>query len=136
MKFGEKLKALRKEHDFSQIELAKKVGVTYKSIASYEKGTSYPRNRDVYKKLSEIFDVDINYLLTEDEDFIVQAKEKYGSKGAKQAQELVAELSGLFAGGDIEEEDMDALANAVQQAYWIAKLKNKKYTPKKYIKDE
>jgi hypothetical protein len=84
--------------------------------------------------LAEILNVDANYLITEDEEFITQAREKYGYTGAKQAQELVNELTGLFAGGELEEEDMDALANAVQEAYWIAKINNKKYTPKKYKK--
>lgn len=33
------------------------------------------------------------------------------------------------------EEDMEEMVHAVQEAYWIAKKKNKKYTPKKYLKD-
>ncbi len=132
MKFGEKLRKLRKESGLTQKELASKVGVTDRSLLSYENGASYPRNRDTYRKLADFFDVDINYLLTEDENFIIQAADKYGRRGAVQAQELVNELTGLFAGGELEEADMDALANAVQEAYWIAKINNKKYTPNKY----
>lgn len=59
-------------------------------------------------------------------------------KSARQlakAQELVNELTGLFAGGEMAEEDMEEMVHAVQEAYWIAKKKNKKYTTKKYLKD-
>lgn len=56
----------------------------------------------------------------------------YGSRGKQQAHALIAEVSGLFAGGDIAEEDMDEMMKAIQDAYWIAKENNRKYTPKKY----
>mgnify|MGYP004527492339 CR=1 len=56
----------------------------------------------------------------------------YGTRGKQQAQALIAEVSGLFAGGDMAEEDMDEMMKAIQDAYWIAKEKNRKYTPKKY----
>ena len=67
---------------------------------------------------------------------VAQAAEKYGAKGAKQAQQLTEEVTGLFAGGDMAEEDMDLMMKAIQDAYWIAKEKNKKFTPKKYRVDE
>ena len=45
------------------------------------------------------------------------------------------EVSGLFAGGRISQDDKDAVMRAIQDAYWIAKEENKrKYTPKKYRK--
>ena len=36
---------------------------------------------------------------------------------------------------DIPDEDLDEMMRGIQEAYWIAKEKNKKYTPKKYRKD-
>ena len=66
---------------------------------------------------------------------IEKSAEKYGAKGAKQAQALVDEVSGLFAGGNIADEDLDVMMKALQDAYWIAKEKNKKFTPKKYRRD-
>ena len=87
MKFGEKLKALRKERGLTQNELAKAVGV---------------------------------------------GSEHYGSRGKRQAEQLVAELSGLFAGGELTESDKDAVMIALQKAYFDCKEDNKKYTPKAY----
>lgn len=86
------------------------------------------------RSLQNFFDVNINYLLAKDEQFILDAGATYGSRGKhkQQAHALIAEVSGLFAGGGIAEEDMDEMMKAIQDAYWIAKERNKKYTPKEY----
>ena len=47
----------------------------------------------------------------------------------------MAEVTGLFAGGEMAEEDMDIMMKAIQDAYWIAKDKNKKFAPKKNSKE-
>ena len=44
-----------------------------------------------------------------------------------QAEELVAELSGLFAGGELSERDKDAVMIALQKAYFDCKEDNRKY---------
>lgn len=134
MGFGEKLRTLRKSAGLTQKQLAERIGTTQRTVASYENGYSYPRTTEVYNKLSQALDVDLNYLLTDNDKFIMEAKEQYGLRGAKQARKLVNELTGLFAGGEVAEEDMEELVNAIQEAYWTAKLINKKYTPKKYRK--
>lgn len=134
MKFGEKLKDLRKEKGINQTALAKEIGVSLRTVISYETGKSYPKKREIYAKIAEYFNIDINYLLTEDEEFITNAEEKYGSRGARQAAELVAEIGGLFAGGELSEADKDAVMRSLQQAYWDAKEDNIKHTPKKYRK--
>lgn len=136
MSFGEKLRDLRNNKKMTQAQLAKEIGVSSRTIISYENGNSYPKKREVYFKLATFFNVDVNYLLTEDEEFITEAKSKYGNHGAKQAEELVAEIGGLFAGGQLSEEDKDAVMRSLQQAYWDAKEENKKYTPKKYRKND
>lgn len=76
--------------------------------------------------------MDVNYLLTEGDVFILDAGEKYGSRGRRDAKTLVDELTGLFYGGEMAEEDMDELMLAIQKAYVIAKENNRKYVPKKY----
>ena len=48
----------------------------------------------------------------------------------------MAEVTGLFAGGELADEDLDEMMKGIQEAYWIAKEKNKKYTPKKYRKSK
>ena len=133
MNFGEKVKMLRKGAHMSQAELARELGVSTRTVQSYEKGQSYPKQRSIYAKMSSIFGVEQNYLLTETEAFVASATEQYGSRGKKDAQELIEELTGLFAGGEMADEDLDALMYAVQKAYVEAKEANKKFTPKKYL---
>lgn len=136
MTFGEKVKNERNRLGLNQDELAKKIGVTRRVISSYENDSSRPRGTKRYKKLAEALGVNINYLLSEDEAFIADVEDNYGHRGAKQAKELLAEVTGLFAGGEMADEDMREMVDAIQEAYLIAKKNNKKYTPKKYRKDE
>lgn len=135
MKFCEKIKEARKNAGLKQDEFAKAIGVSLRTVSNYESGERYPKKRETYYKMAEVLNVDVNYLFTDDEEFLLDAEAKYGSKGARQAKALVDEVSGLFAGGDLADEDLDEMMKGIQEAYWIAKEKNKKYTPKKYRKD-
>lgn len=137
MTFGEKLQKARKDRGMTQAELAKRAGVGLKTITNYEKGTHYPRNRQIYKVFADILGVDPDYLHNENDDFVAAAQERYGYRGKKDAQELLADISGLFAGGDMADEDMDEFMRAVQESFWKAKERNrKKYTRNDYRKGE
>jgi len=135
MKFGEKVKALRNQKKMSQGELAKVIGVSPRTVLYYEQGESYPRNRDIYRKLAELFEVPLNHLLTEDEEFITAATEKYGRRGQSQAQEILDQTAAMFAGGELSEEDQLAFIHEMQHIYFDSKERAKKFTPKKYRKD-
>ena len=101
MTFGEKVRNERNRLGLSQDELAEKIGVTRRVISSYENDSSRPRGTERYNKLADALGVNINYLLSEDEAFIANVEDNYGRRGAKQAKELLAEVTGLFAGGEI-----------------------------------
>lgn len=132
MKFGEKLKQARTDAGLSREELGKRIGVTSRSVYNYECNGAYPRKRNIYEKLAKELSVDVNYLLTEDEDFIVNASSSYGVRGKRQANQLMEEISGLFAGGGLADADLDEMMKAIQDAYWVAKAKNReKFTPRK-----
>ena len=136
MRFGEKLRALRKEKGLTQAELAKLAGVGLKTITNDEKGSTYPQNREVYSILARILGCDADYLHNEGDDFIAMAGQEYGYRGKKGAERLLKEVRGAFSGGEMAEEDMDELMLAIQEAYIDAKKRNKKYTPKKYLKSK
>lgn len=133
MDFGEKIKEERKKLNMTQKEFAAKLGVSDRVIWSYEAGKSFPRTREAYKRIADALGLNVNYLLSDDEAFVLSAKEQFGSRGKKGAEKLLAEVTGLFAGGEMAEEDMDELMFAIQEAYVDAKKRNKKYTPKKYL---
>lgn len=133
MKFAEKVRAARLNMGYTQKQLAEITHVALRTIVSYEKGDSYPRKRGTYAALANALNVETNYLLTEDEEFVVGAAERYGTRGASQAQAVIEGFSGLCAGGTLSEEDKDAVMKALQDIYWESKARNvQKYTPKKF----
>ncbi|NLB80659.1 MAG: hypothetical protein GX800_03370 [Clostridiaceae bacterium] len=48
-------------------------------------------------------------------------------------RELVNGVCGMFAGGELPEEDIDAAMQIISEVYFAVKTENKKYTPKKYL---
>ena len=52
----------------SQGELAAAIGVSLRTVQNYgRKSGMHPKQRDLYYRLAEVLNVDVNYLLTEDE---------------------------------------------------------------------
>ena len=135
MTFGEKFRAERKKRQLTQQQAADDLKINRRMITRYENGVSFPRTRNDYKKIADYFGVDVNYLMTDDEEFVARAAEQYGDRGMRQARELVQGISGLFAGGTLTEQDKDAVMKALQDISWESKARNKeKYTPEKYRK--
>lgn len=134
MEFKDRLKARRHMLGISQEELAKKVGVTGRTIQNYELGNRSPQNMETAQKIATALDTTVEYLLGSEGLLVTDAYEKGGAKTARDINALVTEISGLFAGGEIAEDEKDGIMAALNQAYWMAKEKNKKYTPKKYNK--
>ncbi|MGI6202342.1 MAG: helix-turn-helix domain-containing protein [Eubacteriales bacterium] len=135
MKFGEKLRQARLKAKYTQEQLANVVQVTKRTIINYETGKRYPRDRGMYARLAEALGVDVNYLLTEDEEFITEAASKYGSKGEAEARELLERSAALFAGGELSDEDKLAFLLEIQQLYLESKEIAKKFAPKKRSSD-
>jgi len=134
MEFKDRLKARRHMLGISQEELAKKSGVTGRTIQNYELGTRKPQNIETAQKLALALDTTVEYLLGNDGLLVTEAYERGGARSARDINALVSEISGLFAGGEIAEDEKDGIMAALNQAYWMAKEKNKKYTPSKYKK--
>jgi len=135
MLFGDRIKELRSLAGMSQQELANKAGLSLRSIQNYESNQRYPKDVAILNKLCKALNTTIEELMKEEDNFIQEASEKYGTRGKKDAQKLVDEIGGLFAGGELNEEDKDKVFRAITEMYWRAKDNNKKYTPKKYRKE-
>jgi transcriptional regulator with XRE-family HTH domain len=63
--FGEKLRRLRKERDWSQDDLGQQVGIHGRHVGKYEIGRAMP-NAGTVVKLAQLLDVSIDYLLRDD----------------------------------------------------------------------
>ena len=136
MTFAEKVRAARNARSLSQWELAEKSGISHRTIQNYESGSRMPKSKDNYIRLSKALDIEPSSLMDDNAEFIIQSSEKYGNRGRRQAEKLVQQVSALYAGGELEETDMDAMMQALQEAYWEAKKINRKFVPKKYRKEE
>ena len=117
--------------DLTQVELAKKAGVTARTIQNYELGNRKPVHMEVVQKIADALGTTTEYLLGSSGAYVAEAHEKGGAKAARDIDELVSEVTGLFAGGNLSEEALEGAMKALNDAYWIAKEKNKKYAPRR-----
>lgn len=128
MKFGEKVREARIDARLTQQEFADLIGVSLRTVTNYETGNRYPKKRSLYRKIAEVLHVDLNYLLTEDENYgPVVTTGQYGRVGSVQAREVLGQISAIFAGSELSEEDKDDLMQAIQEAYWIARKNHRKF---------
>lgn len=134
MTFGEKVKTLRTTKKMSQAQLAQELGVALRTVSGWENQNRYPKKRELYQSLADILGCDISYLMSEEESFITEASEQYGSRGAKQAQQILEQAAAMFAGGELSDEDKTAFMDEIQMLYLDSKQRAKKFTPKKYLK--
>lgn len=136
MTFGEKIRNLRKSKNMNQTQLANSIGVSLRTIRGWEAEGRYPKQHDLYRKLADTLGCDVSYLMTEEESFITEAAEQYGSRGARQAQQILEQAAAMFAGGELTDEDKTAFMDEIQTLYLDSKKRAKKFTPKKYLPKE
>ena len=134
MKFGEKLRLARKRKKLTQDELAKLVGVSKRTIVNYESGEIYPKERKMYTTLAKALDLSPSYLISEDEEFVIDASEEYGARGEMQASRLLKQISAMFAGGELNDEDKLAFVHQIQELYFDSKEYSKRFIPERYKK--
>ena len=125
MSFAENLRRLRKEKGMTQDQLARQIGVGKRAVIGYEIEGRYPKKHDIYQKIADALGRTSNGLLTDTDQFVAKAQEEYSSRGRKQAEDAVNTITGLFAGGELSEEDRDEVAKAIQDAYWYARSATK-----------
>ena len=127
---SEKIYEARKLMGFNRKDLGQLVGVSERSIFSYEKRDVRPRP-SVIRKLADTLQVSPLYLDNDDiEDplygierkgYINEAAARFGEKAAKEINFLLERNTALFAGGDIDQEEKDAFFDALANAYFDCK---------------
>ena len=135
MTFSDKIKRAREVAKLTQNELAQEVGVSQRTIASYESGGAKAR-RSTTEKLARALKVSVKYLSDdncidplediEKDEYIDQARALYGAKGVRDMDELLRDNAALFAGGELSQEQKDAFFEAVMKAYITCKEESKK----------
>ena len=121
MEFGEKLRELRRRAHYSQKDVAKKLGISERAYQAYEQTNTYPKKREVLLKLVDLYGVSFDWLLSEEDFFMIEAAEQYGTRGKKQAEKLLNDMHAYLAGGDLSDEDRDAFLQSVMRTFFKAK---------------
>lgn len=141
MALGERLKKARNDKGLTQIEAAKKLGVTNGALSGYERNYRDP-DTNMLKEMAELYEVSLDYLVGSK---IISNKEMGFSKKdeldiAKRMAELQNDLTSatglLFDGEPMSEEAKESLLEAMEFGVRLAKKNNKKYTPKKYREND
>ncbi len=89
--FGRRLKELRKSNKMTQKELGDAINVTKVSICCYEKGTRVP-SLETLIDISNLFKVDLNYLIGNDTYVVSENNQSYGIKMSNEEIALIKEL--------------------------------------------
>ena len=71
----------------------------------------------------------------EDEEFLEDVGQQFGSRGQRQATAILEEARQLFAGGELSEEDQIAFLTEMQQLFLDSKQRAKKFTPIRYRRE-
>lgn len=140
MTFSDKIKRSREVAGLTQQELANLVGVSKRTIASYECTDAVAR-RSTITKLARALKVSVKYLTDESctdpladiekDDHVEEARRLYGASGARDVEALLNENAALFAGGELSQDEKDAFFEAITQAYFASKSEAKrKFGPK------
>ena len=132
MKFGERLKTLRTRQGYSQQKLAELSGLSLRSIQNYESNLRYPNSLATAQKLAAPLGVTAASLMDEHEQSIAQTGAKYGAAAGRELSRLLTEVNGLFAGGELSDDDKDKAMRAITDMYWKSKeLNREKYGKKR-----
>ena len=140
MTFSDKIKRSREVVGLTQQELANLVGVSKRTIASYECTDAVAR-RSTIEKLAKALKVSVKYLTDPNcsdpladiarDGHVEEARRLYGASGARDVDALLSENAALFAGGELSQEEKDAFFEAVMEAYVASKKEAKrKFGPK------
>lgn len=120
MNFSEKLKMLRQNHNLTQAEVAEKSGVSLRTYKAYELGERKPRKQEFFIDISKLYNIDLTSLIDDGKDLNEGFQDLSLSKEPKV---LLEEMLGLFAGGKLSLEDKKTVLDTLEEAYYIAKMK-------------
>lgn len=137
MEFKDRLKEKRSAAGLSQSQLAKTAGVTTRTIQNYELGQRRPSNMQIVQKMADALETTTEYLLSSTKAYMVDSYEKGNAKEAtRDIDELVYQVTGMFTEGYLNDETLDRAMKELNNAYWVAKEKNKKFIRKDYLKEQ
>ncbi len=115
--FGDKIRKLRKEKKMTQQKLGDMVGVSHRTIRSWEVEGRYPKQSSLYQKLADAFQCQVSYLMNDNETVCLGNDEPSEYAGAKQARQILEQVAALFASGTMTNEDKTIFMDEITRLY-------------------
>jgi len=132
MLFADKLKNLRIISGLTQDEIADVLGVSLRTYWNYEAGRMYPKNTALYGKLAKLFNVTVDYMISEENQYNFDIPDNGVIMDSKGMKRLTREFRRLFNGKELSQEEKDKAMMLINEFYWTAKKQYKETnTPKK-----
>jgi len=94
VKFAQRLKKLRIDHNMTQEEFAERLSVSRQAVSKYESGEGYPEIEKLIL-ISRMFRVSIDYLLGETDEYNVKQITKELQIASDEILNVVSEKTGL-----------------------------------------
>lgn len=93
MEFSERLKKLRKDSGFTQVDVAEKLGISQPAYASWERGIKKPTQENLVK-IAQVLNVSVDYLVgnsqeTSDELDNIELLFRMNSKGLTEEEKRI-----------------------------------------------
>ncbi|CAI6293016.1 MULTISPECIES: helix-turn-helix domain-containing protein [Bacillus] len=142
MTVGQRIKAIRKERKLTQVQLADKAKLSRSYLADIERDRYNP-SLSTLESVAGALGVQVSAIVGE-ENIIKEEPAEYSAKEekdiAKRMEEIRRDLEnsdGLsFSGEPMSPEAVESLMEAMEHIVRQTQRINKKYTPKKYRKDD
>lgn len=138
MSLLDRIKTLCKEKGVSQSKMEKDIGISNGASSKWKNSSP---SMEILQKLSNYFEVSIEYLMTgqNKSDNILNAKDEKDI--AKRLESALSDLESqqealMFSGEPLDDETRELLKASLENSIRIAKINAKKYTPKKYKSKE
>jgi len=122
MSIGKIITDLRKKKGWSQDQLADKLGMNRANISNYERGVITNIPSDVLIRLSDVFNVSVDYLLgkTKDSDPVIPESE-FISKLELPIEDLMERFTLTYKGRKLTEEEMTMAIAFLRTALQVKK---------------
>ena len=130
MTFSDKIKRSRELAEMTQQELGDKVGVSRRTIVSYETTDAKARASTI-RKLARALNVSYDFLSNDEVtdprqgiekmEHLDAEREQYGYSAEREMNELLDRNAALFAGGELSDDAKDAFYVAITKAYLLCK---------------
>ena len=125
--FALRLAGLREKSGMSRSQLAEKCGIAARSIINYENGTRIPFG-DTCARMAEAFGITTDELLGVSRAASVKAgavadMRGFGPKAPERLRQALDTIGSTFAGGELEEEQMEEYVLEMQKMAMLAQQK-------------